>query len=327
MIGGALFACLPRRRALLASIALWLIALHPSGAAEGDCHFPKRPPVTLKNMGPCDFDPEALAFKGTPAEQAACLARPVLPFGQIAKEPGKLPDDFIRRVGTSLDLPPRRDLETYVQAIGFAQEFGFGLPLPLARANDNDEKAPAARYFVIHDTSAPNYKSRPFPDDIDHDRSINSLNRYRCANAIERAHYFINRQGQVLKGHDFIVPWRATKFETATNFGYRLRGLFLHVELIQPRRSVPKRGWLNDFQAPNPGFSEMQYRRLALAYVVASVRAGEWMIPAFHAVIDEGIYDKHDDPQHFAFAKFNAAIDRLLAWLPTAVESSRNYVP
>jgi hypothetical protein len=71
----------------------------------------------------------------------------------------------------------------------------------------------------------------------------------------------------------------------------------------------------------------MQYRRLALAYIAASVRAGHWMVPAFHAVIDEGIYDKHDDPQNFEFAKFNEAIDKLLKEMPAVVATSRNYVP
>jgi hypothetical protein len=306
---------------------LILAALDPARAQIGDCSFGKREPATLKNMGPCDFDLDKMSFKGTPAEQAACLARPVNFGGEIAKEPGKLPDDFVKRVGTKLDLPERGDLTTYVVAMGFALEVGIGLPLPLARANSGDPDAPEARYFVIHDTSAPNFKGRAFPDDIDNDRGINSLNRFRCANAIEAAHYFINRSGQMLKAHDYIVPWRATKFETAANFGTRLRGLFLHNELVQPRRGAPGRGRDNDFQAPSPGFSKLQYERLALVYIAASVRKGEWLIPAFHAVIDEGIFDKHDDPQNFEFEKFNAAINRLLAEIPQAAESARNFVP
>ncbi|HVT55465.1 MAG TPA: hypothetical protein VHD34_05395, partial [Xanthobacteraceae bacterium] len=71
-----------------------LAALGPARAQIGDCSFAKRAPATLKNMGPCEFDPGKMSFKGTPAEQAACLARPVLQFGEIAKEPAKLPEDF-----------------------------------------------------------------------------------------------------------------------------------------------------------------------------------------------------------------------------------------
>jgi hypothetical protein len=36
------------------------------------------------------------------------------------------------------------------------------------------------------------------------------------------------------------------------------------------------------------------------------------MVPAFHAVIDEGIPDAHDDPQNFELAKFDAALRQLL---------------
>ncbi len=309
------------------SLLLFFAALSPALAEIGNCNFPKRPPTTLKNMGPCEFDPEKYSFKGTPAEQAACLARPVYQFGEIAKEPGKLPEDFLKRVGTAQDLPKRDALMTYVLAIGFASEIGFGLPLPLSHANDGDPNAPAARYFVIHDTSAPNYARGSFPDEIDLHNNINSLDRFRCANAVEPAHYFINRLGRILKAHDYLVPWRATKFETAANFGLKLRGLFLHNELVQPRRGVPGRGWQNDFQAPSPGFSQAQYDRLALLYIAASVRAGAWMIPAFHAVIDDGIYDKHDDPQNFEFEKFNAAINRLLGEIPKTPETARNFVP
>ena len=61
---------------------------------------------------------------------------------------------------------------------------------------------------------------------------------------------------------------------------------------------------MNDFQAPVPGFTPAQYDALALVYVVASVRAGRWLIPAFHAVIDEGIRNKHDDPQNFELQAF-----------------------
>jgi len=72
------------------------------------------------------------------------------------------------------------------------------------------------------------------------------------------------------------------KFERALFVGNALKGLFLHVELIQPRRRGPGRH-SNDIAAPNPGFTAAQYRQLALLYTIASVRAGEWLIPAFYA--------------------------------------------
>jgi hypothetical protein len=179
----------------------------------------------------------------------------------------------------------------------------------------------------MHDTSSPNFGRRELPPDINTDAKINSLARFRCANHIELAHVFINRTGAVYVGHDFSVPWRATKFERATNFATALKGLFVHIELVQPRRSEPGRGWHNDFQAPVPGFSEAQYERLALVYIVASVRAGRWLIPAFHAVIDEGIYDKHDDPQNFEFARFNEKLDGLLERLKGSTPSQSATAP
>ncbi|MNL78536.1 hypothetical protein D3C87_2049520 [compost metagenome] len=48
----------------------------------------------------------------------------------------------------------------------------------------------------------------------------------------------------------------------------------------------------------------MQYKRLALLYVCAGIRKDEWLIPAFHVNIDEGLKDGHDDPQNFELSQF-----------------------
>jgi hypothetical protein len=93
------------------------------------------------------------------------------------------------------------------------------------------------------------------------------------------------------------------------------KGLFLHVELVQPRRRDPRGGPGNDALAPTPGFTPAQYGTLALLYVVASVRAGRWLVPAFHATLDEGIPDAHDDPQRFDLARFDAAVGDLVGTL------------
>ena len=115
----------------------------------------------------------------------------------------------------------------------------------------------------------------------------------------------------MLLGHEFSEPWRAMRFERATRFGTDLKGLFLHVEMVQPRRSQPGRGRSNDAQAPTPGFTDIQYDRLALIYMIASVRAGRWLIPAFHIAIDSGIRGGHDDPQNFEIEAFAGGIERL----------------
>ena len=68
----------------------------------------------------------------------------------------------------------------------------------------------------------------------------------------------------------------------------------------------------SDVEAPDPGFTPEQYARLALQYVIASVRRGNWMVPAFHCVLDLHIGD-HDDPQHFDLAAWGAALEKTVA--------------
>jgi hypothetical protein len=51
---------------------------------------------------------------------------------------------------------------------------------------------------------------------------------------------------------------------------------------------------------------------LALLYIVASSRAEEWLVPVYHAVLDEGIRNGHDDPQNFSLDNFNNMIQNLL---------------
>jgi hypothetical protein len=280
--------------------------------AAGECRFKKQPPVTLKNMGPCDFDLATLSFAGDAQRQAKCLLSPVAEGGKAGAPLEALPQILAARVGRSGGLPDRDALHTLLKERGLDVIFAGRLPLPASRANDNDPASRGASYLVIHDTSSPNFRGRAWPVNIDADPSINSLARYSCSNNIERAHVFINRGGAIFHPHDFAVPWRATKFEMATNFGGALKGLFLHVELVQPRKRHPKFRGNNDFLAPQPGFAAAQYDALALVYAIASLRAGAWLIPAYHAVLDEGIYDKHDDPQNFDLDAFAASLTRLL---------------
>jgi hypothetical protein len=190
---------------------------------------------------------------------------------------------------------------------------------PLSRANDNDPTAPMARYFVIHDTSGPNYGRRSFPADIDSTSKINNLANFKCDDEWGKAHVIINRLGGVLLTHELSIPWRATKFEQAANFAGALKGLFVHIELVQPRRRAGGRG-RNDAQSPDPAFTTAQYDQLALIYVVASVRTGQWLIPAFHAAIDADILNGHDDPLNFDIESFADSLDRLLSELQVPKE-------
>jgi hypothetical protein len=277
----------------------------PHGAFATPCK-PRRPlpTVILTSMGPCNFNPDTLSFAGTPVEQAACLIRPVNRWAHLGPPLAELPKALSDRIGGATPMPDRGALTNLINETGLSQRFGDGLANDVSRARDNDAEAPKARYFVIHDTSGPRLGS--FPPNLDENVKINNLERFSCSDSAEIAHAFINRRGGVFFGHDFGVPWRSTKFERALQFGTNLKGLFLHVEMIQPRRRG-RRG--HDISAPTPGFTTSQYQRLALLYTIASARAGAWLVPAFHAVIDSDIRGGHDDPQNFEVDAFARALD------------------
>jgi len=284
--------------------------LIPADAIATQCR-PRRPlpTVFLRSMGPCNFNLETLSFAGDSVQQAACLVRPVNRWAHLGPSLESLPKVLADRVGRSEALPDRAALATLIAEIGLAPQFTDGLDGQISRARDGDPFSPTARYFVIHDTSGPKLAS--FPANLDENAKINNLARFRCSDSFELAHAVINRRGGVFFGHDFGVPWRSTKFERALGLGTALKGLFLHIELIQPRRRGPGHHG-NDIAAPDPGFTGAQYSRLALLYVIASVRAGEWLIPAFHAVIDGDVRGGHDDPQHFDLLAFAQALEGIL---------------
>jgi len=268
-----------------------------------------KPHIDLKDMGACAFDPLSMSFSGEPVEQAMCLMRGMDATRNLAPPPGSLPDALATGIGRSVGLPSRDVLSSYLSKQDLEWSFAAYLWQPLSRADDNDPDAPAARYFVIHDTSGPNYGHRSFPDDIDASARFNNLSNFFCADGWGLAHVIVNRSGEMLSNHEFAIPWRATKFERAVNFDGALKGLFLHVELIQPRRG--RGGKL----APDPAFTAAQYDRLALLYAIASVRARHWLIPAFHAAIDADIPNGHDDPMNFDINSFADSLEKLVATL------------
>jgi hypothetical protein len=292
-----------RLLAILVVLAAALVG--PDNADAARCR-PRRPlpTVSLNSMGPCNFDADNLSFAGGPVEQAECLIRPVNRWAHLGPPLEALPRALAERVGGMVPMPDRAALTALINDSGLGSRFAEGINSEVSRARDGDARAPMARYFVIHDTSGPKLGS--FPVNLDDNAKINNLERFSCSDSAEIAHAFVNRQGGVFFGHDFGVPWRSTKFERALVFGTNLKGLFLHVELIQPRKRG-RRG--HDISAPTPGFTAPQYQRLALLYTIASVRAGRWLIPAFHAVIDSGIRGGHDDPQNFEVDAFAEALD------------------
>ena len=308
-----------RRAGILVALAIAYLFGTTIDAFAQRCQ-PRRklPPIVLTTLGPCEFSPETLSFAGEPDRQAMCLMRSATSRRNLGPHLETLPAALATRVGQHTGLPEREALAALLGELGLVWDYAPFLWQPISRARDNDPDAPQARYLVIHDTSGPNFGRRPFPVNIDEHRSINNLGRFRCGDGWEIAHVIINRMGGMLLGHELSQPWRAMRFERATRFGTDLRGLFLHVELVQPRRSQPGRGRANDALAPTPGFSDIQYDRLALIYTIASVRAGRWLIPAFHVAIDAGIRGGHDDPQNFDVEAFAASIERLAKALALA---------
>lgn len=258
---------------------------------------------------PCQFNDAQLTFKGTPTDQAKCLLRPVAKWGKVGPPLIQLPPTLSALIGTTPTIAVEK-LSARSVVAGLPADI---LQHPVSRARGGEPTAPFARYFVIHDTSSPWLGDKSFPPDLDTNPQQINLNQFLGPNAV--AHAFVSRTGIIHFGHDFAVPWRATKREKV--IGEASKGLFLHVENIQPRRRDPSGGSKNDAIAPMPGLSAAQYDSLALLYAIASVRAKTWLVPAYHAALDEGISDAHDDPQNFSLNAFDQAVQRLVETLRT----------
>jgi len=315
-----------RGRAVAAALAGVSLCASAHIALSASCKpFRTLPTVVLKGEGVCDFNLDSLAYRGTPEEQAKCLMRGEDQTRNLGPLLENLPDALASRVGRDTGLPSRETLSSYLSKQDLETDFAANLWQPVSHAEDNNPEAPPATYFVIHDTSGPNYGHRAFPDDIDTTASLNNLNNFVCNDGWGKAHVVVNRSGEMLLDHDFSTPWRETKFERAVDFVGTLKGLFLHVEMIQPRKSAPGHRRYNDAQAPNPAFTTAQYDRLALLYTIASVRAGRWFIPAYHTAIDAGIRDGHDDPMGFDAEAFGNSLNLLIEKLrgPEAAQAAR----
>lgn len=263
---------------------------------------------------PCVFDDSSLSYAGSPQEQAKCLLRSVQIGGHLGTSLERLPAPLDKLIGETLKV--NRDvLGRYLAKQNISEEdIGGSLSDPVSRANPVDVNAAYARYFVIHDVSTPNYLDAPFPPDINEASWVwNDLRRKWIKTKV--THVYISRMGESVTAVDFKEqlpdPYHGTKFarDRLRNKG---KGLYLHVELVQPRRRDPKGAPDNDRIAPTPGFTDAQLKRLALVYIAASVRGGRWLIPAFHAAVDAGIPDAHDDPQNFDLTRWANQLGSLL---------------
>ena len=289
--------------AQVAALAMALaMAAFGWGANAATTACPPRPPLLQPSRTPrCAFSDAQLSYEGAPREQALCLM-PVGDVGHFAPRTS-LGAPLDRLVGTPARID-RTKLLALLAANGVAYPAG-AMDAGLSHARGGASGAPEARYFVIHDTSGPVMRGG-FPRNSD--PSLNRLGSEYCGGGFA-AHAFVNRLGRVMIAYDFATPWRATKFESSDP---ARKGLFLHVELNQPRR--PRRGedMTNASLTPDPPFTYAQYDALALLYATASARAGRWMTPAFHSAIDSAWEDDHDDPRGFDLPAFDAALANVL---------------
>ncbi len=291
----------------------------------------------------CGFNKNTLKFSGTSElDYAKCLLRKVGEGGRLGPMLKTLPEPLETLIGKPVaanDAAHKQlkiALRSYLAQHRIAEaDIGGSLDAPLSRARNNDSSAPIATYFVIHDTSTPNMCDvARFPDNINESswtfagKRWNDVNQYKNA---EEAHLYITRDGQSVtpRQRSFATPWRATRIELPRH-DVRAKGLFLHIENVQPRRCAeqpparcyrtnPKTGTrecrLDSKVGPEPGFSDAQLERLALVYLAASVRRKQWLVPAFHAALDAGIPGGHDDPQNFDLDRWANKLCSLLQTL------------
>lgn len=289
-------------------VALAIALLAVSGTAHSQCHALRPSPT----KGKCAFDTAALSYVGSPLEQARCLLTPIRDNGTPGETLPQLPPPLNALPGSAVELT-RAALRKYLAAKSIAEaDIGGSLDLPLSRAHGNRPDAPIARYFVIHDTSAPNFGAARFPTNINEPSWVHNQLKARSEKVPNLAHIFNARTGESLVKNGFSVPFRSTCFEIRA-VGAPAKGLFLGIENVQPRKTNPRGPRGNDMIAPDPGFTDAQLERLALLYVAASVRKGEWLIPAYHAIIDSFYEGGHDDPRNFDLPRWAGFIQKIIA--------------
>src|SRR6185503_2210491 len=295
-------------RELIAIALLFLFSINNEGPDSA-----RTSPISIEGphaaLAP-KFDLNSMRFVGPPAAQARYLLRPVYFKGMLGDTLTVLPH-FIDSIMTDmLPVIHRDELRQYIAEHHIdSMDIGGDISRPLSQTKSGI----TAGYFIIHDAS--NLMNPPYKN---FSPIVNSMKWYH--NQIWRqtnfkwAHAFVNRFGESITCNDFEKPVYGTKFEKSENnpeIGDTCVGNFIHIENIQPRRSTRKKRPYNDLIAISPGFTSRQYERLALLYLSASTRKEGWLIPSFHAVIDEGIKGAHGDPQNFELMKWVNAIQKL----------------
>ena len=237
----------------------------------------------IKNMGACAFDPETLSYAGTPVEQAMCLMRGM---------------DATRNLGPPLDKPAAGARQPYrrnhrpalarvlcelpLQArsrIGFCRpSVGAGV----ARARQRSRCAAGALF------RDPRYQRTELRSPC-----LSRRHRYRSANTKTSPIMPVRTAGDARMSSSIapaICWWRTIiqlpgarpSSSKRPNSAARCRGC----SCITSSSSRDAARRMRKKQNRPTAFTAAQYDRIALLYTIASVRAGQWLIPAFHAAID-----------------------------------------
>ena len=249
---------------------------------------------------PCDLSVSKV-------NQTKCLLRSISNKGHNEVNREFLPEILID-ILTDTEVPDKIKFKKYLDKVSINEfEIGGSLDDPLSTTKGKPKEQKMAEYLVIHDTSWPNMKNKPFPKNMnDNNWKFNKFETWG-----KPVHVFINRVGNSYTKRNFSKSWRATKFE---NKSKKRKGLFLHVELVQPRVENVEESEKKSL-APVPGFTDEQLRRLAVVYIAASIRKGSWLIPTFHGVLDAGIPKAHDDPKNFDLYKWTDFLEEILTEL------------
>ncbi len=243
---------------------------------------------------------------------ARCLIRPVLRGGNSGPIPAELPQTLKGLIGQPMNI-------TLVKLRQYLADNGINDSSVGGAVSQDVTKV---RFFVIHDTSSPEIKAASFPSNMN-EAVWNGNKLSNWVQSDTPTHVFVNRVGELAMKANFKDIVGATRYEAGRDFSDstargqardRRRGLFVHIELVQPRRRSNPNSTYFDIP-PSPGFTQKQLDRLALLYVVASVRANRWLLPAFHLSVDATIAGAHDDPQNFEMNTWLNSLDTLLGKL------------
>lgn len=275
------------------------------------------PVISLAQTASEQFDFKNLKYLGTVEQQCEILLRRPLRGGHVEKKKTYIDSAFLRLITQKLNIGKTK-LKNYLNRhLIDENDIGGSIDNKISTIINPSTRLPdTAKYFIFHDVSY-EQPGIEFPTNID---SLSyQANQFSYWTKVQKAqkevlaHVFVNRLGESQTYADFSKPCLTTKFENSKyNKQFSLKGLFLGVELVQPRLRPNARTKYYSI-APTEGFTAKQYERLAIIYIAASVRKGSWLIPAFHICIDELLDpNSHDDPQKFELTNFTDSVLRIM---------------